>query len=148
MLTAIILLIAAFVFALCCVGAVIAAIGVASSWPGRLFSCLMWMIVVASVGTILLSERVLRMEQQGLVIASEGDTGGTIVAKLLLAAIVGVSVALCTAWVFTSSKKRAPNDRFKRRGLYSPNDILIAFTAFSIALRRYNPPPGKHANSP
>jgi len=132
-LTVIVLLIAAFVFALCCVGAVIAAIGVASSWPGRLFSCLIWMIVVASVGTILLSERVLRMEQQGLVIASEGDMGGTIVAKLLLAAIVGVSVALCTAWVFTSSKKRAQNDRFKRRGLYSPNDILIAFTVFYVA---------------
>ena len=133
MLTAVILLIAAFVFALCCVGAIIAAIGVASSWPGRLFSCLMWMIVVASAGTIMLSERVLKMEQQGFVVASEGEIGGTILAKLLLAAVIGVSVALCAAWAFASSKKREELDRFKRRELCSPNDIVIAFMMFYIA---------------
>lgn len=133
MLTVVVLLIAAFVFALCCVGAVIAAIGVASNWPGRLFSCLMWMIVVASAGTVMLSERVLKMEQQGFVVTSEGEIGGTILAKLLLAAVIGVSVALCAAWAFASSKKREELDRFKRRELCSPNDIVIAFTMFYVA---------------
>lgn len=133
MLTVIVLLIVAFVFALCCVAAVIAAVGVASNWPGRLFSYLIWMIVVASAGTIILSERVLRIEQQGFVVTSEGEMGGTILAKLLLAAVIGVSVALCAAWVFTSSKKRAQNDRFKRRKLYPPNDIVIAFMVFYVA---------------
>jgi O-antigen ligase len=133
-LTVIVLLIAAFVFALCCVGAVIVAIGAASSWPGRLFSCLIWMIVVASVGATVLSERVLKIEQQGLlVVASEGDVGGTILAKLLLAAIIGVSVALCAAWAIASSKKKAGNNRFEQRGLYSPNDIVIAFMVFYVA---------------
>ena len=133
MLTVIVLLIVAFVFALCCVAAVIAAVGVASNWPGRLFSYLIWMIVVASAGTIILSERVLRIEQQGFVVTSEGEMEGTILAKLLLATVIKVSIALCAAWVFTSSKKRAQNDRFKRRKLYSPNDIVIAFMVFYVA---------------
>ncbi|SEO14967.1 O-antigen ligase [Nitrosospira multiformis] len=133
MFTIIVLLIAAFVFALCCVGAMIVTVSAASNWPGRLFSYLMWMIVVASVGTIVLSGRVIKMEQQGLVVGLESEVGGTILAKLLLAAIIGISVALCAAWMLIPRKSKARNNSFDRRGLHSPNDIVIAFMIFYVA---------------
>jgi O-antigen ligase len=129
----IILPIAAFVFALLSIVAMVLVAGAASRWPGRLFSYLMLLILSASVGSVLLSERVLRMEQQGLVIGSEGDVEGTMLAKLLLAAVVGCSVALCAAWVFTFGKSTTRNNRFEKRGLRSPNEIVIAFMVFYIA---------------
>lgn len=133
MLTVIVLSIATFVFALGSIAATSAVAGAASHWPGRMFSYLMWMIVIASLVAVLTSERILRIDEEALGTGAVGEVGGTIISKLLLAAVIGVSVALCITWILLSSKKKARNNRFEQRGLYSPNDIVIAFVLFYVA---------------
>jgi O-antigen ligase len=125
--------VAAFVFALLSILAMVVVAAISSRWPGKLFSYLMWLILSASVGTILFSERVLRMDYYGLVVDSEGDAGSHILSKLLLAAVIGCSVALCAAWVFTFRKNKTENNRFKERGLEAPGDIITSFMAFYVA---------------
>ncbi|MEO6563668.1 MAG: O-antigen ligase family protein [Nitrosospira sp.] len=105
----------------------------ASRWSGRLFSYLMLLILTASIGSVLLSARVLRVEHHALVVGSEGDVEGTLLAKLLLATVVGCSFALCAAWVLKFGKSTTRTNRFKTRGLCPPNDIVIAFMVFYIA---------------
>ncbi|HVW64819.1 MAG TPA: O-antigen ligase family protein [Nitrosospira sp.] len=133
MLTVLILPIAAFVFALLSIMAMVMVAAISSRWPGRLFSYLMWLILIASVGTILFSERVLRMDYYGLVVDSEGDTGSHMLSKLLLAAVIGCSVALCAAWIFTFKKNKTGNNRFYQRGLQAPTDIVTSFMVFYVA---------------
>lgn len=133
MLTVTVLSIAAFVFALGSIAATSAVAGAASHWPGRMFSYLMWMLVIASLVAVLTSERILRIDEEALAPGAVGEVGGTIIGKLLLAAVIGVSVALCITWILLSSKKKARNNRFEQRGLYSPNDIVIAFVLFYVA---------------
>jgi O-antigen ligase len=134
-LTVVVLPIAAFVFALLAIMAMVLVTAASLRWSGRLFSYLMLLILIASVGTILLSERVLRLnEHETLVVGSEGDFGGALLAKLLLAAVIGCSVSLCAAWIFRFRKKSgAMSNRFGKRGLRAPNDIVTAFMVFYVA---------------
>lgn len=133
MLAVIIFSVAAFVFALCSIAATSVVAGAASRWPGQMFSYLMWTIVIASVGGILVSQRILRIDQEALVMEAVGEVGGTIIGKLLLAAVIGISAALCVTWILLSRKKRARSNRFEQRGLDSPNDIVMAFMVFYVA---------------
>lgn len=133
MLTVVVLSIAAFAFALGSIAAMSAVAGAASRWPGQMFSYLMWMIVIAGVGGILVSGRILRIEEETLVMGGVSEAGGTIIAKLLLSAVIGVSVALCVTWILLSSKRKARDDRFEQRRLNSPDDIMIAFMVFYVA---------------
>lgn len=123
---------AAFASAILAIAAVTIVIWASTRWPGRLFSSLMLLILSASVGTILLSERVLRLnEDESLIVGSEGDMGSTLLAKLLLVIVIGCSVALCVAWIFTYTRPR--HTRFDDRGLCPPTDVISAFMAFYIA---------------
>jgi O-antigen ligase len=132
-LTVVVLSIAAFAFALGSIAAMSAVAGAASRWPGQMFSYLMWMIVIAGVGGILVSGRILRIEEETLVMGGVSEAGGTVIAKLLLSAVIGVSVALCVTWMLLSSKRKARDDRFEQRRLSSPDDIVIAFMVFYVA---------------
>jgi O-antigen ligase len=132
-LTVTVLSIATFVFAIGSIAATSAVAGAASHWPGRMFSYLMWTIAIASLITVLASQRILRIDEEALVMGAAGEVGGTIISKLLLSAVIGISVALCITWILLSSKKKARNNRFEQRGLYSPNDIVIAFIVFYMA---------------
>ncbi|MBN9132034.1 MAG: O-antigen ligase family protein [Nitrosospira multiformis] len=133
MLTVVILSVAAFAFALGSIAAISAVAGAASRWPSQMFSYLMWMLVIAGVGGILISGRVLRIEEETLVVGAMSEAGGTIIAKLLLSAVIGVSIALCVTWILLSRKRKAKDDRFEQRGLNSPDDIMIAFMVFYVA---------------
>lgn len=115
--------------------AMILVVGATSRWPGRLFHYLMLLTVSASIGAILLSKRVLHLnENEELIVASEGDIGETLVSKLLLIAVIGCSVSLCAAWIFQFGKRNAKtNNRFEERGLRVPNDIVTAFMVFYVA---------------
>jgi hypothetical protein len=73
------------------------------------------------------------MDYYGLVVDSEGDTGSHMLSKLLLAAVIGCSVALCAAWIFTFKKNKTGNNRFYQRGLQAPTDIVTSFMVFYVA---------------
>lgn len=133
MLQLIILPFGAFILALISIIAMVLVAAAAARWRDRLFSYLMLLILSASIGTIFLSGRVLRMEFEGLSVASEGDMGSTLLAKLLLIAVIGCSVTLCVAWFLNFRKQMTPGNRFENRGMHTPNDIVIAFMMYYIA---------------
>ena len=87
-----------------------------------------------SVVQTLITDRVLKLEEHGLSISSESDIGGTILAKLLLLVVVGCSVALCVSWPIVAQKKRQILSRFGMRGLVEPNEIVISFMIFFVAI--------------
>ena len=57
-----------FIFALLCLVAVVVVTGAASYWTGRMFHYLMLLIVSSGIGSVLLSERILRADEYGLVL--------------------------------------------------------------------------------
>ncbi len=99
---------------------------------GHLFHYLMLMVAGASIGTIVLSGRTLRLGVDGLDMGGGADIVSTISAKLLLAALVGASVSVCAAWLL-----RLPNsvhsNRFADRGFRAPRDILLSFVVYYVA---------------
>jgi exopolysaccharide production protein ExoQ len=124
---------AAFVFALLSTMAIVIVAGAGFRWPGRMFNYLMLLIVSTSVATIVFSGRVLALMDESLMVSSEADTGSTVYTKLLLAAVIGCSVALCVAWVFNFKNYKTSFDRFGKRGMKAPTDITIAFMVFQVA---------------
>ncbi|MEP6877801.1 MAG: O-antigen ligase family protein [Nitrosospira sp.] len=125
--------IAAFVLAVLAIIAIVLVVGVTSRWPGHMFKYLMLLITSASLGVILISQRILRLEEQGLTVTSEDGAGGGLLAKLPLVAVIGCSFAMCAAWYLRVHTKKNQDNRFYHRGLRAPNDIVIAFMVFYIA---------------
>lgn len=133
MLTLILLPLAALFLALLSIVGIIVVAGMASRWSGRLFHYLMLLIVSASVGGILLSERVLTFGDQGLAIVSDADAGSGILAKLLLIAVVGCSVAMCAAWFFVVRGNKSGRYLSHKPTFAPPNDIVASFMIFYVA---------------
>lgn len=133
MLELVVLPLLAFVLALLAVIATVIVAGAGFRWPGRMFHCLMLLTAITSVATIILSGRVLTFRNESLVVSSEADIGSTFSAKLFLMAVIGCGVALCAAWVFSFKNYKTAFDRFDRRGLEAPTDIILAFMAFYVA---------------
>ena len=119
----------AFLAALLSIAAIMVVVGMASQWSGRLFQYLMMLIVVASTGTIILSGRALRAGPQGLEVFAEGDMSGGATSKVLLAAVVGCSFAVCCAWLFTPRKMA----KTRATATQPPIDIIISFMIFYLA---------------
>jgi exopolysaccharide production protein ExoQ len=132
-LTFVVFPLAAFFLALLSIVAVIVVAGMASRWSGRLFHYLMFLVVGASVGGILLSERVLTFGDQGLAVVSDADAGSGILAKLLLIAVVGCSVAMCAAWFFVVRNDKRGRYQPLKPTFAPPNDIVVSFMAFYVA---------------
>lgn len=133
MLTFILLPLVAFFLALLSIVAILVVVGFASRWSGRLFHYLMLLIVSASVGTILLSERILTFGDQGLAVVSDADAGSGILAKLLLIAVVGCSVAMCAAWFFIVRGNKSCRYLTLKPTFAPPNDIVASFMVFYVA---------------
>jgi exopolysaccharide production protein ExoQ len=125
--------IAAFFLAVLAIIAIVLVVGVTSRWPGHMFKYLMLLMANASLGVILISQRILRLEEQGLTVTSEDGAGGGLLAKLPLVAVIGCSFAMCAAWYLRVQTTKNQDNRFYHRGLQAPNDIVIAFMVFYIA---------------
>lgn len=125
--------IATFVVAILSIIAITIVAGIASRQPGRIFQFLMLLIVAASVGTILLSGRVLTVGSQGLEIGSSADIAGGLWSKVLLATVIGCAVAACIAWFVFPPTRRKMLSRFTSRSQQSPNDIAYAFLIYYVA---------------
>ena len=133
MLTYVAFPLAAFLLALLSIAAIIVVAGMASRWSGRLFHYLMLLVVSASVGGILLSERVLTFSEQGLAVVSDADASSGIIAKLLLIAVVGCSVAMCAAWFFVVRSDKSGRYQTLKPTFVPPNDIVASFMVFYVA---------------
>lgn len=105
----------------------------AKLWAGRMFQALMWMLVLASAGGIILTGRTLRVGEMGLQVESGMGIGSTLSAKLLLALAIGLAVALCLAFATRAWWRQEPTDRFAARGLAQPLDVFTALLAFYLA---------------
>ena len=125
---------AAFLFAIFLVIAIAVVAAGAVRWPGWSFSFLMSLMVVTSVATIVFSGRVLTTGSDGLTITSEGGVEGYLLAKVLLAVIVGCSFALSITWFFFLRNKTKEICRFRNKQFEPPTDIVVAFLIFLIAV--------------
>ncbi|MDY0743858.1 O-antigen ligase family protein [Paucibacter sp. R3-3] len=129
-------LLIAFGLGLLAVGATVVIGHLASSLPGRMFQVLMWMLVIASAMAILMSGRSLRLIADALAIEAQGDVGGFIGAKILLALALGFATALCVAWLFRPWWKSLPVNRYAAGGRKPPSDavwsLLCFYVCFSI----------------
>ncbi|MEG2033584.1 MAG: O-antigen ligase family protein [Janthinobacterium sp.] len=123
----------ALLFALLAIGGAVFVAGIAVRWRGWAFATVFLLTVAASISSIVLSFRKLTMSEQGLMNMSDGDGASGLVSKLILMAVIGISLALCLAWLFDFNKKLRQHSRFTRRGLCAPNDIVIAFMVFFVA---------------
>jgi len=104
-------LFAAFLFAIFLVFAIAVVAAGAVRWPGWSFSFLMSLLAVTSVVTIVFSGRVLTLESDVLTVTSQGGVEGYLLAKVLLAVIVGCSLALSITWFFSCEiKPKGPVD--------------------------------------
>lgn len=124
---------AALVFAVLAIGGAVFVAGVARRWRGWAFGTVLMMMVVASVSSIVLSFRRLTLSDQGLMNVAEGDGASGLLSKLILAAVIGCSIALCLAWLFDWNKKMRGFSRFASRGMLPPSDITWAFMVFYVA---------------
>jgi exopolysaccharide production protein ExoQ len=141
--TYVLLPLAALILALLAIGGTVLVTGMAVRWRGMAFAAVMGMLTLASILTIVLSQRHLTLSVQGLVDSSDG-TGGGIVSKLLLMAAVGASLALCLAWLFDLNKRLRACPRYTSRGMLPPTDMLVAFMLFYVAFSLLPIPLGQH----
>ena len=125
---------AAFLFAIFLVFAIAVVAAGAVRWPGWSFSFLMSLMAVTSVVTIVFSGRVLTLESDVLTVTSQGGVEGYLLAKVLLAVIVGCSLALSITWFFFLRDKTKETCRFRNKQLEPPTDIVTAFLVFLIAV--------------
>ncbi|MEG0884812.1 MAG: hypothetical protein RSH52_26610, partial [Janthinobacterium sp.] len=106
----------ALLFALLAIGGAVFVAGIAVRWRGWAFATVFLLTVAASISSIVLSFRKLTMSEQGLMNMSDGDGASGLVSKLILMAVIGISLALCLAWLFDFNKKLRQHSRFTRRG--------------------------------
>lgn len=133
MLTVTFLSLATILLAMVSIAAIALVVGFASRWPGRLFQYLMFAIVIASVGTIMLSGRVLTLGVAGLSTGADADGGGGLWGKVLLAGVIGCAVSASVGWFILSRKRRRALSRFAPRRQKQPTDIVLAFLAYYVA---------------
>jgi len=131
MIAGTLLSLATFVAAIISVVAIALAVGIATRQPGRIFQLLMLLVMIASVGTILLSGRVLVVGSQGLEVGSSADGGG-LWSKVLLATVIGAAVSACIAWFLIPATRKRVLSRFNARRQLPPNDITIAFFVYFV----------------
>lgn len=135
---------AAFLFAIFLVVAIAVVAASAVRWSGWSFSFLMSLMVVASVVTIVFSRRVLTSGSDGLTVISEGGIEGYLLAKVLLAIIVGCSLSLSVTWFFFLRDKIKEACRFRNKQFEPPADIVVAFLVFLFAVNVFPIFWGKH----
>lgn len=125
------LAISAFLLALFMLAGLLLVLRVADRAREHFLRGLMFLLVGASTGTVLLSERVLRTGQQGLEVISEADMAGGVIAKFLLVVVIAASIGICFDGLITElfSQRTRKFTQDKRRA----NEIFPAFLYFFVA---------------
>jgi hypothetical protein len=108
-------------------------VGFVSRWPSHVFVCLMQLILVAQIIRILLSGRVLGLDEEGNFDFFYSDVSDSLLGKLLLIMVIGTSVAMCLAWLVNIRIRNSVVGRFTGRGFNAPNDIIIAFIVYFVS---------------
>lgn len=132
MLSVIALSLGAFVLALLAVAVIVALVIAAWRWPGRIFQFLMFLVLTASVASVVLSNRIMSGAKEAQVAVHDADVESP-AAKLILIVVIGYSFAMCIAWIAERSKLRRNAGRFQLRRLKPPRDIVFAFMFFYVA---------------
>ncbi|MCV2360219.1 O-antigen ligase family protein [Paucibacter sp. TC2R-5] len=122
----------AFLLSLGVIAAMLLLSRAAKQWPARMFQLLMYSIVLASVVTVGLSGRTLRLVDQALAISGEGDMSGFIGGKILLVMAIGIAMTMIAAWFTQPWWRNLPFDRFGIAGKKPPNDLSFAFLVFYV----------------
>lgn len=109
---------------------------VVHAFTGRVFQILILVIAAFSVIQTLLSGRVLRLGDSGLEKLAGGDMADFMVGKILLALIIGTSIAVCVAWALWGLAEKDPPSRYTDAGIAQLNKLtwlfLIYYAAFSF----------------
>lgn len=133
MLSIIFLSLGAFVLALLAVVVIVALVIAARRWPGRIFQCQMFLVLIASVASVVLSNHILSGAAEAPIAVHDADIERHPAAKLLLMVVIGYSFAMCIAWIAERSELRRNAGRFQLRHLKPPHDIIFAFMFFYVA---------------
>jgi exopolysaccharide production protein ExoQ len=115
------------------VGGMSAAARLAVHWRRGSLTVLMILISTASIGGIVLSGRILRLNGDGLENVGQADAATGAMGKLLLVSVIGCALALCAARVFDFNGKLSADRRYQPRGLAKPTNIMTAFMIFYFA---------------
>lgn len=128
-----ILYLGVFLLTLLSIAGVAMFVSSASRWPGHVFSSLMLLILVATVSKIILSGRVLVLNEWGYLDNFVQAGSDSLLAKVLLTVVIVSSVAMCLAWPVNLRSRNRVISRFAERGLKAPTDIVIAFMVYFVA---------------
>ncbi|MDB5852729.1 MAG: O-antigen polymerase [Herminiimonas sp.] len=111
-------------------------VGLTRWWPGRVFQSMMLLTVVASVCSVVFSQRKLTLPTESLFLAKAAEATEAAInpmAKVPLVALIALSVALCIAWTVGLREDGGVALRPALKGKVPQHDFLLAFSTFYVA---------------